>query len=142
AGAIATGALGLAPGETATDFDGWRRIDLKERLGAGAGRCRTKITSREDLLAAAGDTDLDEQLAVSASGSVEDLLPGMPVTILFGTESGNAELVAEELGTVLGQVPDVEVSDLSSVSPPDLCPERSYRAETLEGGHDIGYFTE
>src|SRR5699024_11806255 len=88
-------------------------------------RCRTKITSREDLLAAAGDTDLDEQLAVSASGSVEDLLPGMPVTILFGTESGNAELVAEELGTVLGQVPDVEVSDLSSVSPSDLCPERS-----------------
>lgn len=126
AGAIATGAPGLAPGETATDFDGWRRIDLKERLGAGAGRCRTKITSREDLLAAAGDTDLDEQLAVSASGPVEDLVPGMPVTILFGTESGNAELVAEELGTVLGQLPDVEVSDLSSVSPSDLCPERFY----------------
>jgi sulfite reductase alpha subunit-like flavoprotein len=77
-------------------------------------------------LAAAGDTDLDEQLAVSASGPVEDLNPGMPVTILFGTESGNAELVAEELGTVLGQLPDVEVSDLSSVSPSDLCPERFY----------------
>src|SRR5699024_12307834 len=52
--------------------------------------------------------------------------PGMPVTILFGTESGNAELVAEELGTVLGQLPDVEVADLSSVSPSDLCPERFY----------------
>src|SRR5699024_6273313 len=95
AGSIATGAPGLAPGETATDFDGWRRIDLKERLGAGAGRCRAKIISRADLLATAGDTGLDDQLAVAAADAVEDLAPGMPVTILFGTESGNAELVAE-----------------------------------------------
>lgn len=125
-GSIATGAPGLDPGETAIDFDGWRRIDLKERLGAGESRCRAKITSREDLMATAEDTDLDDYLPDAAASTVEGLSPGMPVTILFGTESGNAELVAEELGTVLRELPEVEVSDLSAVSPSDLQPERFY----------------
>ena len=39
------------------------------------------------------------------------LAAGVPVPILFGTESGNAELVAEELGTLLGECEDLVVAD-------------------------------
>lgn len=124
AGSMTTGAPGLTPHAGATDFDSWRRIDLKERLGAGPGRCRSKITSRAELMAAAGDLSLDESLQASSANSSEGLAPGLPVTVLFGTESGNAELVAEEIGTFLGDRDDLEIRDLAEISPGDLDPER------------------
>ena len=40
------------------DFDGWRRIDLRERLGAAPGRERAKLPTRDAQLEAAGDLDL------------------------------------------------------------------------------------
>lgn len=126
AGSISTGAAGIDPHENATDFNGWRRIDLKERLGAGAGRCRAKIRTRSELLDAARDASLDEQITVASGSAAKELAPGVPVTILFGTESGNAELVAEELGKFLGERSDLEISDLATISPGDLDPERFY----------------
>ncbi|WP_181275725.1 cytochrome P450 [Brevibacterium oceani] len=126
AGSISTGAAGLDPHENATDFEGWRRIDVKERLGAGGGRCRTKLTTRSELVEAARDAGLDEQLSTASASAAHDLAPGLPVTILFGTESGNAELVAEELGAFLGERSALEISDLDSLSPADLDPSRFY----------------
>ena len=43
-----------------------------------------------------------------------------PLTILFGTESGGAELVAEELRRALGDGADIEVADLADSSPTAL----------------------
>lgn len=126
AGSISTSAAGIEPNENATDFNGWRRIDLKERLGAGVGRCRAKIRTRAELLAAARDGSLDEQLTVASASAAKDLAPDVPVSIFFGTESGNAELVAEELGTFLGERSDLAISDLATVSPGDLDPKRFY----------------
>ena len=124
AGSMTTGAPGLAPHAKATDFASWRRIDLKERLGAGPGRCRAKITSQNELLAVAGDCSLDESLQDTSANSSEGLAPGLPVTVLFGTESGNAELVAEEIGAFLGDRDDLKVTDLAEISPDDLDPDR------------------
>ncbi|GAA1873313.1 cytochrome P450 [Brevibacterium marinum] len=126
AGSISTGAPGLEPDAKATDFDGWRRIDLRERLGAGVERCRAKITTRSEMMEAARDSSLDEQLTTASASAAHDLAPGVPVTILFGTESGNAELVAEELGTYLGERDDLKIADLASASTADLDPSRFY----------------
>ncbi len=123
-GAVGSGAPGLAalPGEV--DIDGWRRIDLRERLGAAPGRERAKLATREALGETASDRTIvlpeRERNAVSVGGS----LP--PVTILFGTESGGAELVAEELRTVLGSDADVRVADLGETLPADLDPSRAH----------------
>lgn len=124
AGSISTGSSGLDPHENSSDFDGWRRIDLKERLGAGVGRCRAKLTTLDDLLAAARDVSVDDQLTTTSATHTRDLAPGVPVTVLFGTESGNAELVADELGTMLGERDDLVISDLGDVAPGDLDPNR------------------
>ncbi|GAA1796880.1 MULTISPECIES: cytochrome P450 [Brevibacterium] len=124
AGTITVGATGLDPREGATDFDGWRRIDLRERLGAGLGRCRSKITARDELLEVARDASLDGQLTAASASTSSDLAPDVPLTILFGTESGNAELVAEELGSFLGQRDDLVISDLAAVDPTELDPTR------------------
>jgi cytochrome P450/NADPH-dependent glutamate synthase beta subunit-like oxidoreductase/flavodoxin len=125
-GSISTGAAGISPHDDATDFEAWRRIDLKERLGAGVGRCRSKITSRTELMKVARDRSLDESLTATSANEAGDLAPGVPLTILFGTESGNAELVAEEIGAFLGDRDDLEISDLAETSPKDLDPQRFY----------------
>lgn len=41
----------------------------------------------------------------------------MTITVLYGTESGNSELIAEDLGTALRAEHDVEVIDLQNFSP-------------------------
>ncbi|QIK64314.1 nitric oxide synthase [Leucobacter viscericola] len=51
----------------------------------------------------------------------------MKFTVLYGTESGNSELIAEDLGAKLRETElDVEVHDLQDVDPADLTPERFY----------------
>ncbi|PRI11522.1 flavodoxin domain-containing protein [Leucobacter massiliensis] len=51
----------------------------------------------------------------------------MKFTVLYGTESGNSELIAEDLGTTLREsFDDVEVIDLQRFDPADLTPERFY----------------
>ncbi len=49
----------------------------------------------------------------------------MKITVLYGTESGNSELIAEDLGAKLREThDDVEVHDLQDFDPADLTPER------------------
>lgn len=51
----------------------------------------------------------------------------MKFTVLYGTESGNSELIAEDLGAKLREThDDVEVFDLQNFDPADLTPERFY----------------
>lgn len=121
-GAIEVSRPGLAPTADVVDFDGWRRIDLRERLAAAPGRERVKLRSREEMLRTAADRSL-ELPPVAASGA---LAADLPVTVLFGTESGGAELVAEELRRMLGDDADAEVRDLAKVAPEELSGERLY----------------
>ena len=116
-GAVALGAPGLAatPGEVG--FDGWRRIDVLERLGAAPGRERVKLKAVERMLAAAADDGIPlPEVAEDAVGSGG----GLPVTVLFGTESGGAELVADELRRALADRASVEVLDLAETDPSGL----------------------
>lgn len=49
----------------------------------------------------------------------------MKFTVLYGTESGNSELIAEDLGEKLrASHDDVEVHDLQNFAPADLTAER------------------
>ena len=51
----------------------------------------------------------------------------MKFTILYGTESGNAELIAEDLSAALSeQHEDVEVHDLQNTDPASITPDRFY----------------
>lgn len=51
----------------------------------------------------------------------------MKFTVLYGTESGNAELIAEDLGAALSETHDeVEVIDLQNFSPADITAENFY----------------
>ncbi|MBO1902169.1 flavodoxin domain-containing protein [Leucobacter weissii] len=51
----------------------------------------------------------------------------MKITVLYGTESGNSELIAEDLGAKLREtVDEVEVFDLQNVDPADLTSDSFY----------------
>lgn len=124
-GVVALGAPGveaLRSGDLlahAVDFDGWRRIDLRETLGAAPGRSRAKLRRRDELIATARDTALtlpEVEIAADVYASGD----GRAVTVLFGTESGGAELVAEELRRHLAGRATVEVHDLADTDPADL----------------------
>ncbi|WP_413319024.1 cytochrome P450 [Agrococcus sp. 1P02AA] len=122
AGALALGAPGLPSREDEVAFDGWRRIDLLERLGAAPGRSRAKLRERAAMLAAAVDEQIPlPRIVPEATGAGGGSLP---VTVLFGTESGGAELVAEELRRTLSARADVAVQDLADVAPSELDAER------------------
>ncbi|MCH1882476.1 cytochrome P450 [Agrococcus sp. ARC_14] len=117
-GAIVVGAAGLPPREGETAFDGWRRIDMRERLGAAPGRSRAKLRDLASMLEAATDEGIPlPEIAEHADASGGG---GLPVTVLFGTESGGAELVAEELRRTLADRADVEVQDLADIAPDDV----------------------
>lgn len=73
---ISTDAAGVEPHAYATDFSGWRRIDLSERLKAGVGRCRAKLRTRSELFDAAQDDSLDGQMSVASASAAKDLAPG------------------------------------------------------------------
>ncbi|SDR77255.1 cytochrome P450 [Agrococcus carbonis] len=116
-GAVRIGAPGLPERAGETDFDGWRRIELREQLGAAPGRSRAKLRTVAELLAAAADDGIALPEVPAESAATDG---GVPVTILFGTESGGAELVAEELARSLGDRADVVVRDLADAAPGDL----------------------
>ena len=51
----------------------------------------------------------------------------MKFTILYGTESGNSELIAEDLGESLREThDDVEIQDLQDTDPASITPDRFY----------------
>ncbi|QZY50621.1 cytochrome P450 [Leucobacter tenebrionis] len=123
-GAVTASAPGLPSIDGETDFDGWRRIDLRERLTAAPGRERAKLQSREAQLEAAGDASLE--LPPLDAGGVAEIGAEVPTTILFGTESGGAELVADELSRLFGEAADVRVRDLGDVRADELDPARMH----------------
>lgn len=50
----------------------------------------------------------------------------MKITILFGTESGNAELIAEDLSDSLSDEHEVQVVDLADADPSDITADQVY----------------
>lgn len=106
------------------DFDGWRRIDVRETLSAAPGGVRAKLRTLDDLRAAAADLSIMLPTVDAARTDAGGGEGCGPVTILFGTESGNAELVAEDLARHLGDRADTRVIDLGDLEPVDLDPER------------------
>ncbi|MGP3535566.1 cytochrome P450 [Microbacterium sp. RD1] len=116
----APGIAALAGIDAAVDFEGWRRIDVRETLGAAPGRVRAKLRTLPELLEAA--TDLSIRLPESTDGGPGGAELPMPVTVLFGTESGNAELVADDLARALGERGTVRTADLGDLDPGDLDP--------------------
>ena len=118
-GAVAVGRTGVDAPADAVDFDGWRRIDLRETLGAAPGRSRTKLRTHEDLLAAARDADIALP-DVSEYAAQAPEAGATPVTVLYGTESGGAELVADDLRHHLARRADVEVIDMAETTPGEI----------------------
>jgi cytochrome P450/NADPH-dependent glutamate synthase beta subunit-like oxidoreductase/flavodoxin len=122
----ARGLAGLRPYlGRASDIDGWLRIDQYEVAEAPEGRPRRKIADarRQRLLAvAAWDSPRPAQ---GGADTVDPATAGyrQPLTVLFGTESGNAEVVAEALSAQLADVFEVTVADLDDTDPSGL--ERS-----------------
>lgn len=122
------------PGRTAicealansTSYDGWLLIDAHEARKAAPGRVRAKITDEYQLRLIAGSAlTLPRDLPVNnAHAQHSGIAAGPPITIAFGTESGNGELAAEELARHLEHRGDVRVVDMASMTPSDLDPER------------------
>lgn len=112
-----------------TGYDGWLLIDAHEARNAAIDRVRRKITDLAELRLIAGS-------ALSLPAAIEDVgnrageeLPVFEgdrtsVTIAFGTESGNSELVAEEVATRLRHVADVEILDLAQITAADIPADR------------------
>ena len=109
----------------ATTYDGWLLIEAHEARNAAPGRLRRKLVDAEELrrvAEAALGLRTDGVGAIAAPpGAGGD---GPPVTVLFATESGNGELVAEELATQLRGRHHVEVVDLATAEPGALDPGR------------------
>lgn len=118
------GAAVFAAPEYSVDFAAWRRIDLRERMDAAPGRVRAKIRSRDALLAAAKDTSVVLPTVDEVAGAITDL--AFPVAIVFASESGGAELVAEDLARRFGDGDRVSVTDIADVSPAEFNSERFY----------------
>ncbi|WP_136065329.1 cytochrome P450 [Modicisalibacter radicis] len=117
---------GLVPHSEATDIDGWRRIDHLERTETTPGRVRTKLCTLEALLASARDASIAIERDTQGAADEGEHLGDLSVGILFGTESGNAELMAEELEQALDGRCAVSVADLADTDPHSLDPERFY----------------
>lgn len=122
-GAVTIEGRGLGAMPQEVTFEGWRRIDLRERLAAAPVRQRAKLPTRAAQLEAAGDDSLDLPEPEPADVRLPD---GAAVTIVFATESGGAELVADDLRRALGADGDVEVRDLARTTPGDLDPRRTH----------------
>ncbi|GAA3611141.1 cytochrome P450 [Agrococcus terreus] len=117
-GAVAVGAPGLSDVAGEVGFDGWRRIDVRERLGAAPGRERAKLRDVAGMREAAADLGIPLSEVASETRTGEG--GGLPVTVLFGTESGGAELVADEVARAIADRADVEVVDLAEATPDAL----------------------
>ncbi len=130
-----SGLVGLRPYlGRATDYHGWLRLDAHERAAAVEGRVRGKLLDRRRmrLIASAacaaplgrgaGAVPAGRSAGTGGTpgadlGSGTDRAGLPPLTILFATESGNAELVAEELAGHLADRYAVDVVDLAGVDP-------------------------
>ncbi|WP_440312506.1 cytochrome P450 [Leucobacter chromiireducens] len=121
-GDVTVGAVGLPAQDTEVSFHGWQRIDARERAGASVARTRRKLETRDAMIEASANADFDEELR-SAEEEPEEILIDGPVSVLFGSESGGAELVAEDLAAL---IPGAEATSLGSLLPEDLDPATFY----------------
>ncbi|KAB1644213.1 cytochrome P450 [Gulosibacter chungangensis] len=109
----------------ATTYDGWLLIDAHEARKAAPGRIRGKITDAYEMRLLAGSAlSLPQGDDSTITNDTPGEVAGEPITIAFGTESGNAELVAEELANQLGRRGEVQVVDLATVTPHELARDR------------------
>lgn len=101
-------------------YEGWLLIDAHETRNAAPGRIRGKVSDLATLRLIAGAAlnipraDDPEDRSSAATGDRQR------VTVAFGTESGNAELVAEELRAALAATNDVTVIDLAQATIDDI----------------------
>jgi len=104
----------------ATTWDGWLMIDTHEKTHNIAPRPRTKVTDRRQRrLIAASATQMPRSQHTPAENELNnEHLPRL--TIAYATESGNAELVAEELVRTLAHHANAQVIDMSTMSPADF----------------------
>lgn len=121
-GRISATRPGAEPHVDAVDFDGWRRIDLAEQLRAPIGRSRAKLATLAEMLDIARDTSIALPEITARDDAASD--EGMPITIWFGTESGGAELVADDLKQLLAARAQAEVRDLADATPGTISAER------------------
>ena len=104
----------------ATTWDGWLLIDAHEKADAAEPRPRTKLTDpRQIRLLAASATDLPREASQDTTVELNNThLPKL--TIAYATESGNAELVAEQLVFDLANHANASTVDLAELSPEQL----------------------
>jgi len=109
----------------ATGYDGWLLIDAHESRAAGPGRVRRKLSALDDMRMIARSASTLPSAARDPEDTVDEgTARGPGVTVAYATESGNAELVAEELARFLSMSNAVTLVDLSSAEPTDLDPDR------------------
>ncbi|GAA4105536.1 cytochrome P450 [Enteractinococcus coprophilus] len=103
-----------------TTWDGWLMIDAYEKSNTTDLRPRTKLTdTQKRRFIAASATALPR--AQQPQHEVElnnEHLP--PLTIAYATESGNAELVSEELVRALADRANATAVDMSTMQPGDF----------------------
>lgn len=103
-----------------TPWDGWLLIDAHEKTQNRRPRPRTKLTDVRQLrLLAASATQLPRARKDEAAPELNTAhLPSL--TIAYATESGNAELVAEELVRAVAEYANASTVDLATLAPQDL----------------------
>lgn len=103
-----------------TTWDGWLLIDAHEKTNTEGPQPRTKITDARQLrLLAASATDMPQSHGGEKALELNnEHLPKL--TIAYATESGNAELVAEELVRALASHANASTLDLATLKPEDL----------------------
>lgn len=103
-----------------TSWDGWLLIDAHEKTHTVPPRPRTKLTDTRRLrLMAASATDIPRSHRDDTSVDLDNAhLPKL--TIAYATESGNAELVAEELVRAVAGHANATAVDMAMMQPEDL----------------------
>lgn len=103
-----------------TTWDGWLMIDAYEKTNTDAPRPRTKLIDvrRRRFIAASATQMPRSQQPQHAVELNNEHLP--PLTIAYATESGNAELVAEELVRALADRANATAIDMSTLQPVDF----------------------
>ncbi|WP_076692940.1 cytochrome P450 [Tersicoccus sp. Bi-70] len=105
----------------ATDWAGWRRVDAEELARATAGRIRGKLRDTRELRLLASAAVGAPERAVRGAAEVVSIAADLPpLTVLFGTESGNAELGAEELGRHLADRFAITIRDIGTLDTTDV----------------------
>lgn len=104
----------------ATTWGGWLMIDTHEKTHNAAPRPRTKITDkRQRRFIAASATQMPRMHQPREQAALNnEHLP--PLIVAYATESGNAELVAEELVDSLAEHVNAQTMDMSTMEPADF----------------------